>query len=115
MDLSNLETHRKVENSLNEDQHAWLNTILKKQVGQFNEQKKRIYLVQFVNSYLKIEYLIRPLPYGATNQLTGGCVIYSQKINKIPYTAGNSNVCITPLENSPKKDKKAIKKVNNSY
>lgn len=37
MDLSDLETRRKVENSLNEDQYACLNTILKKQVGQFNE------------------------------------------------------------------------------
>ncbi|CAG8645649.1 2026_t:CDS:2 [Racocetra fulgida] len=49
LDLSDLETRRRVENSLNEDQHAWLNTILKKQtsdqteafkqyVGQFNER-----------------------------------------------------------------------------
>jgi hypothetical protein len=33
MDLTDLETRRKVENSLNEDQHAWLNTILKKQAS----------------------------------------------------------------------------------
>src|ERR1051325_4242046 len=49
MDLSDLETRRKVKNSLNEDQLAWLNVILKKQtsdqteefkqyVGQFNER-----------------------------------------------------------------------------
>ncbi|PKY59162.1 hypothetical protein RhiirA4_481679 [Rhizophagus irregularis] len=104
-------------------------------------EKTRIYLVQFVNSYLKIEYLIRPLPsvyllerFMCTKvpetfddfekfskdmaQLINwqADVLFTVKeINKIPYTAGNSNVCITPLEDSPKKDKKATKKVNDSY
>ncbi|POG75432.1 hypothetical protein GLOIN_2v1770077 [Rhizophagus irregularis DAOM 181602=DAOM 197198] len=94
----------------------------------------RIYLIQFVNSYsyLKIEYLVRPLPsvyfldrfvctkvpetFDDIEKFTKDMVelISWQEINKIPYTAGNSNVCTTPLEDTPKKDKKKVTK-NNSY
>ncbi|CAG8721426.1 8452_t:CDS:2, partial [Funneliformis caledonium] len=39
-------TRRKIENSLNEDQHAWLNTILKKQISDQTEEFKQ-YVEQF--------------------------------------------------------------------
>ncbi|UZO09321.1 uncharacterized protein OCT59_029553 [Rhizophagus irregularis] len=102
----------------------------------------RIYLIQFVNSYsyLKIEYLVRPLPsvyfldrfvctkvpetFDDIEKFTKDMVeliswqadilFMVKEINKIPYTAGNSNVCTTPLEDTPKKDKKKVTK-NNSY
>ncbi|RIB00444.1 hypothetical protein C2G38_2234299 [Gigaspora rosea] len=46
LDLSDLETRRRVENSLNEDQHAWLNTIFKKQTSDQTEEFKQ-YVGQF--------------------------------------------------------------------
>ncbi|CAG8707313.1 15893_t:CDS:2, partial [Acaulospora morrowiae] len=102
----------------------------------------RIYLIQFVNSYLRIEYLIRPLPsvylldhfiftkvpetFDDFENFAKDMVelMYWQadvlftvkEINKIPYTAERNNVCTTPLEESPRKVKrKVIKKVNDSY
>ncbi|CAG8619334.1 9296_t:CDS:10 [Dentiscutata erythropus] len=104
-------------------------------------EKARIYLVQFVNSYLKIEYMIRPLPsvyllncFMCTKvpetfddfekfskdmaeliNWQADVLFTTKEINKIPYIAGNNNVCTTPLEDTPKKDKKVIKKANDSY
>ncbi|CAG8455004.1 8467_t:CDS:2 [Cetraspora pellucida] len=103
-------------------------------------EKARIYLVQFVNSYLKIEYMIRPLPsvyllncFMCTKvpetfddfekfskdmaeliNWQADVLFTTKEINKIPYKAGNNNVCTTPLEDTPKKDKKVIK-ANDSY
>ncbi|CAG8619714.1 17740_t:CDS:2, partial [Rhizophagus irregularis] len=54
--------HRKVENSLNEDQYACLNTILKKQADLIPIIREDTNLLGTIYSYLKIEYLIRPLP-----------------------------------------------------
>ncbi|PKC69582.1 hypothetical protein RhiirA1_455853 [Rhizophagus irregularis] len=116
--------HRKVENSLNEDQYACLNTILKKQADLIPIIREDTNLL---DSYLKIEYLIRPLP--------SVYLLERFMCTKVPETFDdfekfskdmaqlinwqsknqNSNVCITPLEDSPKKDKKTIKKVNDSY
>ncbi|RIB20579.1 hypothetical protein C2G38_2141096 [Gigaspora rosea] len=110
-------------------------------------EKARIYLVQFVSnylikdSYLKIEYMIRPLPsvyllncFMCTKvpetfndfkkfskdmaeliNWQADVLIMTKEINKIPYMARNNNVCTTPLEDTPKKNKKVIKKANDSY
>jgi len=37
IDLSDLETHRKIEKSLNEDQLAWVNKILFKSIDEFKK------------------------------------------------------------------------------
>ncbi|CAJ0844668.1 485_t:CDS:10 [Entrophospora sp. SA101] len=101
-------------------------------------EKARIYLIQFVNSYLKIEYLICPLP----SVYLLDCLVYTKvpetfndfekfakdmadvlftvkEINKIIHTAGSNNICTTSLEDTPKQDKKKvikiIKKANDSY
>ncbi|KAF0441049.1 hypothetical protein F8M41_004023 [Gigaspora margarita] len=171
LDLSNLETRRRVENSLNEDQHAWLNTILKKQtsdqteefkqyVGQFNERvcnRKQIptlvrksFILDRFDSYYYENYdiahqilehcgrkasltkehndhvklcrnamrtlntILQTIPREKARIYLADVLFTTKEINKIPYMAGNNNVCTTPLEDIPKKNKKVIKEANNS-